>query len=276
MDKIDTRVAWFRKQLDDHFESSEINNLIRILKEDLGKAFPISDKKKAKEIVTQLINRVPVQYITGLAPFYGYFFEVTPDVLIPRPETEELVYLAIKEIAQHPNHPSRVIDIGTGSGIIPITIGLECPTAQIEAIDVSAEALSVASRNGQKHEVDVTWRALNFLDQSTWKGLNDNYDLIISNPPYIPHQEKSLMHTNVLDHEPHLALFVDDKEPLIFYERLYQFGLSKLAPQGLILMECNEYNAQEVRNLFENDFETIVHKDMQGKDRMVTARRRAS
>jgi len=272
LDKSTSREHWFRVHLADHFEPSEINNLIRILKEDLGDAFSTFDDKQAQQVVEQLNSDVPVQYITGIAPFYGYFFEVTEDVLIPRPETEELVYHAIKHIRNCGNDAAKIVDIGTGSGIIPITLKLEIPTAQISAVDVSPNALKIATRNGQKHDVRVDWKHLDFLDQSNWEGMGPRYDVIISNPPYIPHQEKALMHRNVLDHEPHLAMFVDDSTPLIFYEKLYHFALKKLVLGGIIMMECNEYNAQEVQAIFDQRFEAEIIKDMQGKDRIVSAR----
>ena len=217
------------------------------------------------DALQQLSRGRPVQYITGKAWFYGYPFYVDENVLIPRPETEELVELALKLI-QKQNY-QRIIDIGTGSGIIPIVLKKKLPHLHVEAIDISDLALQVGIRNAEEHKADIRFFKGDILrpDFSDYTG----YDIIISNPPYIPAGEAKLMSPSTLRYEPHLALFSDS--PLQFYQAIFRFAQHKLNKGGMILLECNEFHADEIEQLahqysFAN---ALIHYDLQGKKRML-------
>lgn len=262
-----------RSLLITHFSADEVRRILRILTEDIGDLEVLTDAKLSS-IASRLIAQEPIQYITGKAPFYGHFFDVNPAVLIPRPETEELVYLVVSDVHKRAGWSPTIIDIGTGSGCIPITIAKEIPSAKVSAVDVSKEALSVAATNAKKLGVSVDFQMMDVLkyQQSAWI-FDKDFDIIISNPPYIPHREKSLMSVNVLDHEPHLALFVGDDDPLIFYRKIIELAEDHLRSDGLIYFEVNEYNANEVKELATAYYSVDIIKDMQGKDRIVRCRR---
>jgi release factor glutamine methyltransferase len=208
------------------------------------------------ESAIQRINeQEPVQYVTGVAWFCGHRFQVNASVLIPRPETEQLV---------------KVLDVGTGSGCIAISLALAMPDAQVFALDVSADALKVAQQNAAELNAIVTWLQADFLrDVLPLK----NFDCIVSNPPYIRELEKSSMEPNVLRFEPHLALFVSDSNPLIFYQALAEKGKVILKMEGKILAEINAQLSSEVKLLFEKEGYQSVQliKDMEGKNRFVSA-----
>lgn len=227
-----------------------------------------------EEALAKLDNGMPLQYATGIAYFYGETFLVDKNVLIPRPETEELVYLIQKVYASNSQEDLKILDIGTGSGCIPIMLKLLFPESTVHAIDVSAAALSVARINAKRLDAEVEWKELDFLDESKWKEL-DTYDIIVSNPPYIPHEETDKMGKDVVKHEPHLALFVEDDDPLIFYRKISDFAKGNLQKGGRVYLELNEFNAQSVKDLYVDcGYKNIqVHDDMQGKDRMLSAQR---
>lgn len=209
----------------------------------------------------------PIQYIFNEAWFGGLTFFVNEHVLIPRPETDELVELITTTI--NPN--SSVIDIGTGSGCIPISIKKKLPNTTVTAIDVSARALEVAQKNAAKHEVNIELLHLNFLDEVSWQQF-EKFDVIVSNPPYIKQAEITTMHKNVVEFEPHLALFVEDNDALIFYKKIAQFALHHLNKNGFVFVEINEALGKETLSLFEkNNLQASLIKDMQGKDRMIMA-----
>ena len=223
----------------------------------------------------ELLNRLslelktgkPIQYIFNEAWFGGLAFFVDEHVLIPRPETDELVELITATI--NPN--SSVIDIGTGSGCIPISIKKKIPHTTVTAIDVSAKALEVAQKNAAKHEVNIELLHLNFLDEVSWQKF-EKFDVIVSNPPYIKQAEITTMHKNVVEFEPHLALFVEDNDALIFYKKIAQFALHHLNKNGFVFVEINEALGKETLSLFEkNNLQASLIKDMQGKDRMIKA-----
>lgn len=219
----------------------------------------------------QLKRNIPVQYVTGHSWFMDIRFKVDPSVLIPRPETEELVNEAITFIKE--NHKHTVLDIGTGSGCIPVSIGHQLPHTKITAIDISEAALSVAKQNAAANNTDIEWLLLNFLDETTTRSL-PAYDVIISNPPYIPEQEKQLLDKNVTAHEPHGALFVPDNDPIIFYEKIAVFGLAHLAPGGCIFMETHESFAGKVADHFAaQGYQAVIKRDLFEKERMVIANR---
>jgi len=261
----------YQKYLKDNihvFTGRELDNVCKILSEDLP--LDAYSKIQLDELLVRVNSKEPIQYITGVASFYGRFFDVDNNVLIPRAETEELVYYALKYLRKMKCENPRVIDIGTGSGCIPITIKKEFGRASVMAVDISKGALEMAKKNAKKLEANVTFELIDFLDSESI--FDDQcFDVILSNPPYIPEKESTLMSDNVLDHEPHLALFVKDHEPLVFYKKLFEFAKEHLSENGAVFMECNEYNASEVKELFAQSFDSSIIQDMQGKDRIVKA-----
>ncbi|SDA79588.1 release factor glutamine methyltransferase [Algoriphagus alkaliphilus] len=208
----------------------------------------------------------PIQYILGHGPFYGREFKVSPATLIPRNETEELVHLIIKE---NPRPNLRILDIGTGSGCIPITLALEMQEPEVFGVDISEEALEIATFNAKKLKADVTLSKCDILLETPKP---TGLDILVSNPPYIPIEEKKLMHQNVLDFEPHLALFVSDGDPLIFYKKIAETGMKLLKPFGKIYFEINERYGRNIADLLsESGYDKVrVIQDLNGKDRMVS------
>jgi release factor glutamine methyltransferase len=221
-------------------------------------------------IKKRLLAGEPVQYVVGFAWFYGLKFKVNPTVLIPRPETEELVHWILETVKKNNLTNPSILDVGTGSGCIPVVLKYKNSNLILTALDISESALITASRNGFRHNVDIDFKCLNILDKSHQERLG-KFDIIVSNPPYIPLKEKMLMHNNVLEHEPHLALFVEDNDALIFYRTISEFAKKHLNTEGYLFFECNEYNAKDVKILLsKKGFRDIVMtKDMSGKDRMI-------
>ena len=225
--------------------------------------------QQLNEALEKLLQHIPIQYVIGEAWFYKMKLKVSPAVLIPRPETEELVLEIINHLSQ--NKQAAILDIGTGSGCIALAIKKNAPHTNVFAIDISDEALQVAKKNAIKQEAVISFLQLNFLEETTWDNL-PSYDIIVSNPPYIPINEKALMDKNVTDHEPHTALFVPTESPLIFYEKIALFGITHLNNDGKIFMETHEDFAAKVAMLFkESGYNPIIKKDMFGKERMVMA-----
>ena len=220
--------------------------------------------------LAQLKQQKPLQYILGESWFYKLPFKVSPAVLIPRPETEELVELAI-DFLEKQGIEKKVLDIGTGSGCIPISIKKSIEGSNITSIDISADALTIAIENALTHATEINFLQCDFLEEKNWEHL-DKYDVIISNPPYIPEEEKKLLDKNVTLYEPHLALFVEDKHPLIFYKKIADFGKTHLEKNGIILLETHENYADKVADLFNNKgYLSTIKKDMYDKKRMVIA-----
>ncbi len=236
-----------------------------------------NERQRIEDIVCRLQKQEPIQYILGETEFYGLSFNVNPEVLIPRPETEELVDLIIKEInATRGNRDGsvRVLDIGTGSGCIAVSLAKNIPDATVYAIDISPGALAIARQNAEKNQVDVSFVEHNIFNDFPEGILPDTWDVIVSNPPYVALSEKQNMESNVLDYEPHTALFVPDNQPLLFYERIAEFGLDKLNGKGTIYVETNARYGNETSEIFlrKNYKEVSLYKDMAGKDRIVKAR----
>lgn len=226
-------------------------------------------EQQLNKYIHQLATHKPVQYVLHEAWFAGMRFYVDENVLIPRPETEELVNLVIKETTADETYRTidkAILDIGTGSGCIAIAIKRNLPEVNVYAIDVSESVLDVARKNAQQNNVEPTFEKINFLDESQWL-LLPSFDIIVSNPPYIPLQEKSKMHNNVAQFEPHLALFVPDNDPMLFYKAIARFAENKLLPGGKIFVEIHEDYGEEVREVFGSKAEII--KDMQGKERFL-------
>ncbi len=221
-----------------------------------------------QKALQQLLLHKPVQYVLGEAWFYHMKLKVNEHVLIPRPETEELVEQLITDRKSKLTDPA-ILDIGTGSGCIPIAIKKNLPASKLTAIDVSKYALALATENAAMHNAYITFTHLDFLDESRWVSL-PVFDIIISNPPYIPVNEKEKLAKNVTQFEPHLALFVPDKSPLIFYEKIAAFGRDHLTHNGKIYLETHEDYAQQTAALFRGHYQTVmIKKDMYGKERMI-------
>lgn len=245
--------------LEYHFGLKKVDFLKFMEEKDLPEAFWQDFEK--------LQSGQPIQYILGKAPFYGRDFLVTSDTLIPRNETEELVYL-IK--SQNPQGGLRILDIGTGTGCIPISLSLEMKAPEVYAVDISKEALQVAEKNRALLHAKVDFIQIDILNQIPNL---ESLDILVSNPPYVPISEKREMHPNVVDHEPHLALFVADSDPLIFYREIGEKGKRLLKPGGRLYFEIYEKAAVAIRELLEKQGynRVTIHTDLNGKDRMLSA-----
>jgi len=263
-------------KMEGHYDARESSIIARYLIEDLFSKSFHSDKLLNQSEVDVLENTAlrlqknePWQYIGGVADFYGLKFNVNPSVLIPRPETEELAYLAIDIIKKY--NISSVMDIGTGSGILPITIAKKAAIREVYGLDVSVGALETAKSNANLHEVQIQWIHSDILDRNLWSKL-PKVEIIVSNPPYISRDEKVEMHANVLDYEPELALFVQNS-PLEFYDAIADFVILFQDSDCKLLVEINEKYGKEVSNLFMDKGlkNIILLQDLQGKDRIVGA-----
>lgn len=261
-----------------YYDEREANSLMRILFEDIFHIANTNSERLLNEeqlalidvYTDRLLTGEPLQYIIGQADFYGLKFKVSPAVLIPRQETEELVYLVLE------NHSSdtslHVLDIGTGSGCIPITLKKYRPNWNVSAVDVSLKALAVAKENSLLNRVVVDFQQLDILSATP---IADSWDIVISNPPYIPNTEAHMMKENVLKYEPSIALFVEDVDPLLFYREIAIFSQLALKKGGYLYFELNEYNANEVAKLINKlGFGSVeLFQDISGKDRMIKAQK---
>ena len=219
----------------------------------------------------QLATGMPVQYVTGYGWFMGQRFRLNEHVLIPRPETEELVLWAMEEIMNHKKEqgPLIILDIGTGSGCIPVVLKKKFPDVEVHSIEISPAALDLARDNALDHHVDIRFHLGNFLEPATWDDL-PVMDLVISNPPYIPLRDKDTIARNVLDFEPHLALFVNNTDPFIFYRAIAGFAKIKLNKNGSIFLELDADQSRELKKLMEKyGFSAELKKDLQGRSRMM-------
>ena len=242
-------------------------------------AYEVEEEKalEAVEAFERMASGEPLQYVVGKADFYGRQFRVTPDVLIPRPETELLCRNAVDFGASIP----KVLDLCTGSGCIAWTLALEMAGAEVTAVDISDGALAVASSQDFAEEISRTgahapkFIKADVLAGPSAAGFAEQYDILVSNPPYVMDKEKALMRSNVLDHEPHLALFVSDDDPLIFYRAIVDWALAVLKPGGYCIVEINEALGPETAALYEVAGFTDVQivKDLSDRDRFVSFRR---
>lgn len=231
-------------------------------------------------ILEQLQLEIPIQYLLGKTSFYGLDFEVNANVLIPRPETEELVDWIVQstryEIQDRKSDELRrrikILDIGTGSGCIAVSLAKNIPNAQIFAIDVSEKALATAKKNAEINAVKVTFIERNILETEV---LSEQFDIIVSNPPYVRELEKKEIKKNVLDNEPHLALFVKDNDALVFYKKIAELAQKNLSHNGELFFEINQYLGDEMMELLEKmEFKNIeLRKDIYGNDRMIRGTR---
>ena len=237
-----------------------------------GKDKEISGKRRdvLDEMIRRLKKNEPIQYIIGVESFCGLTFEVNPSVLIPRPETQELVGWIAGDCEG--KEACRILDIGTGSGCIPVSLAHRLSKAEVESWDISEDALQVARRNAERNGVEVLFRQKDVLKASPDEA---RYDVIVSNPPYIAEKEKVDMEANVLDWEPSIALFVPDEDPLLFYRKIAQLGCSMLMEGGALYFEINRAYGQETIQMLEamgyKDIE--LRKDSWGNDRMMKAER---
>ena len=231
------------------------------------------NETSAFKILEELKSGKPLQYVLGETEFYDLTFKVNSSVLIPRPETEELVDWILKDPAVNSNPNLKILDIGTGSGCIPIAIKKKIPAAEVLAIDISAGALDTAIENAEINKTGVKFYLDDILNPKEANITENKYSVIVSNPPYVTLSEKSLMHQNVLSFEPHTALFVPDNDPLLFYKAIINFAASHLLPNGLLFLEINEnLGAATVELLTKSGFENIqLRTDLREKDRMIRA-----
>ena len=268
----------FQQKLATFYEPKEIQSIFSLIAEDLDfsptylilhKDDELSDtqKKFFEQCLQRLATAEPVQYIRGKADFYDLQFFVNPSVLIPRQETEELVNVIFQD---NKNNTPKIIDLGTGSGCIAITLAKHLPNANVSAVDVSEQALQTAKSNALKNEVSVDFY-LGDMQDEVFMSQFPKFDIIVSNPPYVCHSEKNEMRQNVLHYEPHLALFVEDTNPLQFYRAIARFASEHLAENGTVYCEINETLGEETKQLFESfGFSKCeVRKDLFGKDRIV-------
>ena len=272
---------YYREQLCSIYDYEEANSLILIL---LEHHFKIDRIKMAMEpdlrlsesemltfhfAVKDLLKNKPIQYIIGETEFCDLKFKVNENVLIPRPETAEMVYKIFNSQQSTVNRHRSIIDIGTGSGCIAISLAKAFPESQVFALDVSEEALKVAKENSISNNVNVNFINDDILNLKN--KIETKFDIIVSNPPYVRELEKAEMHNNVLEWEPHKALFVSDNDPLIFYRGILEFAKSHLKENGEIWFEINEFLSKEMTDLcHELGFSDIeIHKDFRGKERIL-------
>ncbi len=272
---------YIRQSLQDIYPPEEVKALTMLICCDmlcldaldiyLGKDMILSEckERELENIIFRLQKNEPIQYIRGFAEFDGRRFKVAPGVLIPRPETVELVELVARENAS----ARRLLDIGTGSGCIAISLDKKLPEAEVEAWDISEDALAIARENNKELAADVTFLQRDVLSDD-WKKA-PSFDVIVSNPPYVTEAEKKDMDANVLDWEPELALFVPDDDPLRFYRRIADLGRELLLPDGKLYFEVNQAYGRETAHILEmNQYHDVrVIRDIFGKERIVTANR---
>lgn len=274
-------VYYIKQRLQGYYPDSEIVSIAKLLLTQVfgmpvielyaGKdnSFSADEQKQLDDILIRLQKYEPVQYIIGVESFYGLTFEVDPNVLIPRPETEELIDWIVQE---NKNAGLRVLDIGTGSGCIAVSLAKNLEDAEVTAWDISEGALQVTARNCRRNGVDVRLEQKDILQLSS----SDRcFDIIVSNPPYIAEKEKADMEANVLDWEPGLALFVPDEKPLLFYRKISELGLGMLKPGGRLFFEINRaYGRQTVEMMSALGYRNIeLKKDISQNDRMIKAER---
>ncbi len=278
----------FHAELDTLYEKEEVDSFFYLLIEyylDLDRfvlaiepqlIIAKENEKPLFDALSRLKLNEPVQHIIGKTHFMDLQFIVNKKVLIPRPETEELVRWIVGDVAAEANQvkssPLKILDIGTGSGCIAISLAKQLPEAAVFALDVSEAALEVARENAKVNTVEIELFKADVLELES---LDTHFDIIVSNPPYVRELEKNKMQKNVLEHEPHLALFVTNENPLLFYERIAGFAIKHLKKGGRLYFEINQYMAKETEGLLrDHNFSEIeVRKDMFGNDRMLSGKK---
>lgn len=276
----------YHKELDDLYGKNEVNSFFNLLTEDylglnrihlvLEPEYVVSktEEQPLFEALSRLKLEEPIQYILGETEFYGLPFKVNEHVLIPRPETEELIEWVLSDRSERTDESQlRILDIGTGSGCIAITLAKHLSGAHVFAMDVSREALQIAQKNADSNVVNVQFIHDDILKfgHTELDSTSQKFDIIISNPPYVRHLEKAEIKPNVLNNEPHLALFVDDENPLQFYKAICEYATKYLNDCGQLYFEINEYLGEDMLRLLEHyGFKNIeLKQDMFGKDRMI-------
>ena len=251
----------------DHFLGYSRMDIVLRLEEELAEA-AVQD---FQQVLVRLETHEPIQYIIGSTEFYGLPFTVTPDTLIPRPETEELVAWILEDQKESEEENSlHVLDIGTGSGCIAVSLAKHLVKAKVTGYDISQGALKTATQNAIANEVEVTFTQVDILQTEK---LASSFDVIVSNPPYVRELEKQGIQSNVLDHEPHTALFVSNTDPLLFYRTIGQLAFDNLSGNGRLFFEINQYLGKEtIQLLKEIGFTNVqLRKDIFGNDRMIKA-----
>jgi len=275
---------FIREQLQDYYSDSEIKSLCFLILESVcnmtkpsilqckDKQLSLNEQLRIGNIIEELKKYQPIQYILGETEFYGLRFKVDENVLIPRPETEELVEWVIKEEA--PAAGYKILDIGAGSGCIAIALAKRLPGAEIFALDISDKALAVARQNAAANQADVRFFQYDILNDEPFPFSSFSFDCIVSNPPYITMKEKAAMAKNVLDYEPHQALFVPDENPALFYERIAGFAGKRLSKGGSLYFETSSlYGQAAAEALKEKNFRSVkLLKDISGNDRILIAK----
>jgi len=279
--KIKQYRTYFIQELAPFYDAYEAESFFYLILEDRHKlrqidlalnhelVFEEADIEKWKILLAELKKEVPIQYLLGKTNFYGLDFEVNEHVLIPRPETEELVEWIIRENSGIERLKNlKILDIGTGSGCIAISLAKNIPNAKVFAIDVSAEALAMAKKNAKNNNVEITFLLQSILETDD---LKQGFDIIVSNPPYVRNLEKQEIKGNVLNYEPHLALFVEDNDALIFYRKITELAQKNLVENGQLYFEINQYLGTEMTGLLEKmNFKNIeLRKDIYDNDRMM-------
>lgn len=268
-------IRWFIRLIFSHVCGLSYNQ--QLLCKD--KQISVKEKEEIVTIVDRLKSMEPLQYIFGQTEFYSLPLIVNRSVLIPRPETEELVEMIIKSFAHVSGTPLRILDIGTGSGCIAIALKKYIPNATVTAIDVSHTALQTAKENAVLNQTEINFIQADILyTEKATSLISGPFDLIVSNPPYIREDEKSSMSANVLEYEPHQALFVPNKDPLLFYKAIADFALQKLTPEGRIYLEINPLcDIMATDMLHKKGFaQTEITRDLSGKNRFITAKQTTS
>lgn len=271
----------FIKELSPFYDAYEAESFFYLILEDKHKlrqidlalnhelTFSDSDFAVWNSLLKELKKEIPIQYLLGKTHFYGLEFEVNENVLIPRPETEELVEWIINEHSKVDRTKKiKILDIGTGSGCIAISLAKNIPNAEVYAIDVSRKAIETAKKNAANNKVEVNFILQNILET---EALKCDFDIIVSNPPYVRNLEKEEIKKNVLDYEPHLALFVEDNDALIFYRKIAELAKKNLLEDGQLYFEINQYLGKETKDLLEEmNFKNIeLRKDIYDNDRMI-------
>lgn len=271
--------AYIDNELHQQFSERERGAIARILLSEIaglsqGELFDRHLQIEGPELdsihdaVARLKKGEPIQYVVGNEEFFGLKFKVGPQVLIPRPETEELVEFILKKFLS--NSALTLLDIGTGSGAIALAIKAKRPEWKVYAVEIDESALSIASENARRHQLSIDFLQVDFLDQSRWQGLPVP-DLLVSNPPYIPPAEKDQMSASTLRYEPDLALFSPESDPEIFYKALATYALTYMSKGSRIVVEMNSNRAKAITDCFQQGFETSVLKDLSGKERILFA-----
>ena len=273
----------FFDRLNKEYPSGEIQSFFNLLTEaylkmsrldlalDHGRDLSVAEEKKFEDALLRLLKHEPIQYIIGETEFFGLKFKVDKNVLIPRPETEELVQWILEDFKSSKTKELSILDIGTGSGCIAVSLAKKLPNARVSAIDISEGALKIATSNAKMNDVEIDFILQDILKISE---LPEKYDLIVSNPPYVREMEKKEMHRNVLENEPEMALYVKDLEPLIFYQKITKLAETGLKQGGSLYFEINQYLGEETAEVLSSSgFKYFSGKDIFGNNRMLKGNR---